>query len=66
MKPQLFPASCDNRACAATTQNWKKDGWIYSSGETVRGTVTLHDHRAVAGHYCSFNCFAKEPVADLG
>lgn len=65
MKPQLNPAVCDRRACGNQTQNWKKDGWVYSSGETIRGTVVLHDHRSVAGHYCSFHCFAAEPVADL-
>ena len=65
MKPQLFPATCDRRACPNSTSNWKKDGWIYTSGETIRGEKVLHDHRAVAGRYCSFNCFIAEPVADL-
>ena len=65
MIKQQFPATCDRRSCPSSTENWKKDGWIYSSGETIRGTIVLHDHRGVAGHYCSFNCFAAEPVADL-
>ncbi len=65
MKIQLNPAVCDNRVCGNTTQDWKKDGWIYSSGETMRGNKILHDHRYAAGHYCSFDCFAKEPVHDL-
>lgn len=65
VKTTLNPATCDRRACGNQTDNWKKDGWVYSSGETIRGTITLHDHRSVGGHYCSWACFAKEPVLDL-
>ncbi len=65
MKPPMNPAVCDNRECANETSDWKKDGWIVSSGETIRGKFTIHDHRYTAGHYCSWNCFCKEPVQDL-
>ena len=65
MKVEINPAVCDNRVCGNTTQNWKKDGWIYSSGETIRGTHVFHDHRSVGGHYCSWNCFCEQPVQDL-
>ena len=56
---------CDGRRCARTTSDWRRAGWIFSSGETIVGGKTIHDHRAEAGHYCSWNCFSGTVAAVL-
>jgi len=63
----LVPAMvrCDGRQCSSTTPDPKAAGWITTSGAVLKGRIVLHDHRAIAGHYCSWNCFCGEPVRDL-
>ncbi len=56
---------CDRRGCRNATKDPVAADWIFSSGETVQGQHVLHDHRATQGHYCSWNCFARQPVHDL-
>ena len=63
-KTALF--GCDNPRCSNETSDPRRDGWITSSGETIVGGRLLHDHRSMAGHYCSWHCFAPSiPDAEV-
>jgi hypothetical protein len=56
---------CDGKRCPNTAERPESAGWIRSSGEVRVGGKVLHDHRSVAGHYCSWACFAGQSVLDL-